>query len=177
MIFTNGYYNALDRTNYTVNEEGEWIEEPIELSSGQKPLDMDIGPENLGTSLNPFQHQLQALNAKIKEGASKVEFEFFGAGKGQKDRATPESFDKEERREMRELAEINEVKTSTHATVAVTGLAGFDQQRGFEEQTRDQTLREVKKASDFAADATTGGAIVVHTGEWNRPIYDHHKAE
>jgi len=178
MIFTNGYYHALDRTEYALSEKGDWVEQPIELTTGEQPLDKDaMEPERVGTSLNPFQHQLQALSAKIKEGAGKVEFEFFGAGKGQKERATPESFDSEERREMRELAEINEVESSTHATVAVTGLAGFDPQRGFEEQMRDQNVREIKKAVEFAADASTGGAIVVHTGEWNRPIVDHHGHE
>jgi len=78
---------------------------------------------------------------------------------------------------MRELALLNEITSSTHATVAVTGLAGFDAQKGFEEQTRDQAVREVAKAIDFAGDATTGGAIVVHTGEWNRPIYDSHSTD
>lgn len=175
MIFTQGYYHALDRTYPLETIDG--IEQPMELSSGDKAFDMDIGPQEIGTSLNPFQHQLEALNAKIKEGASKVEFEFFGAGKGRKDAATPESFDKEERREMRELAELNEVRSSTHATVGITGLAGFDAQRGFEEQSREQNMREVKKAIDFAAEATTGGAIVLHTGEWNRPIYDYHGNE
>lgn len=175
MIFNNnfGYYHALDRTDEIDNA----IDEPIILRDEQKSMNLNLGPQEIGTSLNPFQHQLHALSAKIKEGASKVEFEFFGAGKGQKERATPESFDKEERLEMRQLAEINEVRSSTHATVAVSGLAGFDAQRGFEEQNRDKTLREVEKAIDFAGDASTGGAVVVHTGEWNRPIYDSHKQE
>ncbi|NQU98855.1 hypothetical protein HQ533_05280 [Candidatus Woesearchaeota archaeon] len=176
MIFSQGYYHSLDRTfQREFDEEG--IELPIELSSGDRAENTNLGPGEIGTSLNPFQHQLQALSAKIKEGASKVEFEFFGTQKGQKERATPESFDKEEREEMRNLAEINKVKSSTHATVGVTGLAGFNPQRGFEEENREQTLREVRKAIDFAADATTGGAIVVHTGEWNRPIFDHHGKE
>ncbi|MBU0471792.1 MAG: sugar phosphate isomerase/epimerase [Nanoarchaeota archaeon] len=171
MIFTTGYYHSLDRT-YRPEFDEEGIERPIELSSGDRSINTDLGPEEIGTSLNPFQHQLQALNAKIKEGASKVEFEFFGAGKGQKERATPESFDKEERQEMRNLAEINKVKSTTHATVGVQGLAGFDPKRGFEEQNRDNTIDEVEKAIDFAAEASTGGAIVVHTGEWSRPAYD-----
>lgn len=172
MIFNSGYYHSLDRTDYTMNSEGEMVEAPIELSSGEKPLNLNLGPKQIGTNVNPFQHQLQALNAKIKEGAGKVEFEFFGTGKGNKERATPESFDKEERAEMRNLARINEVESSTHATVGITGIAGFDPQRGFEEQNREQSIKEIKRAIDFAGDASTGGAIVFHTGEWNRPIYD-----
>mgnify|MGYP005838794585 CR=1 FL=1 len=171
MIFNQGnYYHALDRKF----ETDTGIDEPIELTTGEKALNTNLGPKELGATTNPFTHQLEALNAKIKEGASKIEFAFFGAGKGNRERSTPESFDSEERRQMRELAKINEVKTSTHASVGVQGLAGFDPQRGFEEQTRDKTLKEIEKAIDFAADASTGGAIVLHTGEWNRPIVDQH---
>ncbi len=163
----------MDR-GYFNEKEGGYAEDSGTLPTGEKPWNIDLGPQEIGSSLNPFQHQLQALNAKIKEGASKVEFEFFGQGKGNKERATPESFDKVEREEMRNLALINEVTSSTHATVGVEGLAGFNGQKGFDEQTRDQGIREVKKAIDFAAEATTGGAVVLHTGEWSRPIYDSH---
>lgn len=165
-----GYYHAMDRGSYKVSDE--MIEEPIKMRSGEEPWNIDLGPRQIGTGVNPFQHSLQALNAKIKEGASKAELVFFGAGKGNKDRFTPESIDKEEREELRNLAQLNEVTTSTHATVAIEGIAGFNPQRGFEEQQRDQALREIKKAIDFASEASTGGAIVFHTGEWQRPIVD-----
>ena len=75
---------------------------------------------------------------------------------------------------MRDLAKINKVSVSTHATVGITGVAGFDGQRGFDEQQRNTSMKEIKKAIDFAAEATSGGAVVFHTGEWNRPIYDSH---
>jgi|FLOH01.1.fsa_nt_gi sugar phosphate isomerase/epimerase len=175
MIFNNfnsGYYHPMDRGDSSPNEN---IEEPISINSGDKPWNVKLGPNEVGTPANPFQHQLHALNAKIKEGASRIELGFFGTGKGQKERFTPESFDKTEREEMRNLARINKIRTTTHATVGVTGLAGFDPQRGFEEQNREQTMKEIQKAIDFAADASTGGAIVFHTGEWNRPIYDDFK--
>ena len=44
---------------------------------------------------------------------------------------------------------------------------------GFSEQQRESEINEIKKAIDFAADVTGGGAsIVVHTGEFPRNISD-----
>ena len=173
--FPGSYYHVMDR-GYFVESDNN-VEQPIRLPDGEEPWNLDLGPKQVGQSLNPFQHQLQALNAKIKEGASRMEFGFFGAGKGSKERATPESFDSLERAEMRALAEVNKVRTTTHATVGVEGLAGFNGQKGFDEQTRDQAMTEIRKAIDFASEATTGGAVVFHTGEWQRPIYDSWKQD
>ncbi len=133
--------------------------------------DSSMTPQELGTTANPFQHQLQALQAKIREGAGKVEFVFFGKGKGSSQQFTPESFGKAEREDMKYLAKINKMKTSTHATPGIQGYSGFNTQTGsFDDQLRQQNLKEINKAIDFAADATTGGAVVVHTGEWQRSI-------
>ena len=41
----------------------------------------------------------------------------------------------------------------------------------FDDEYRQETLKEIDKAIDFAAQATTGGAVVFHTGEWQRPIF------
>lgn len=163
------YFGAMDRPSYfqTLDEQAPvYHETPHNASAG---LDSDLTPHELGTTLNPMQHQLQALQAKIKEGASKVEFEFLGQGKGNSQQATPESYGKEEREMMRKLAQINKIKSSTHATPSVSGLAGFGE-RGFDKRRQQQTIKEVQRAIDFAKDATTGGAVVVHTGEWERPV-------
>ncbi len=132
---------------------------------------VEVGIEEWGTTANPFEHQTQALKARIFAGANKVEFEFFGTDKGRKEAATPESFGKRDRMDMRELAEINEVETTTHATVGVQGLSGLDmRQGGFEDTTRKQAIDEIKRAIHFAAEATTGGAVVFHTGEAPRSL-------
>jgi hypothetical protein len=41
---------------------------------------------------------------------------------------------------------------------------------GFSEKQRAVTLRELDRAIDFAADTAKSGAVVVHTGEFPRPI-------
>ncbi len=140
------------------------------------PMDRDYGNlgndlyiSNIGTSVNPTIHQTQALKAKIFEGAGVAEFEFMGTGKGNKQAFTPESFGKRERQDMRELAEYNKIETSTHASPNAGPLSGFSE-RGFDDKQREGTLKEIKKAIDFAGEASTGGPIVFHTGEWQRPI-------
>jgi hypothetical protein len=112
---------------------------------------------------------MQAMQARLREGAGKIEFEFFGAQKGTKERFTPESIGSLERADLKALAEINELKTSVHGTVAITGMAGMGRE-GFEENARQDAFNEIRRAVDFAADVTNGGAIVLHTGEWQRPI-------
>ncbi len=126
----------------------------------------EVGIEEWGTTTNPFEHQTNALKARIFHGANRVEFAFFGQQKGRKEQPTPESFGKRERQDMRELAEFNKVQTTTHATVGVSGLSGFNpQQNSFDERTRKEGIDEIKRAIHFAAEATTGGAVVFHTGE------------
>lgn len=118
----------------------------------------------VGTSTNPFQHQTEALKARIFHGASRIEFSFFGAGKSNKEQPSPEAFGKREREDMRNLAEYNKVETSTHASVAINGLSGMDQNK-FSDEKRKSSVDELKRAIEFASEATTGGAVVFHTGE------------
>jgi len=167
VVFNNpGYYHALDQT--FTPEEAE-PELPIQLEDGSE-WRTELGPAAVGTSANPMQNQVQSLQAKIREGASRVELEFPGAGKGSSQSPTPESYGKKERRDIRELAKATGIKTSTHATFQREGFSGFDPQRGFSNEIRYQNLKEIKKAIEFAAEATTGGAVVFHTSEFQRPI-------
>ncbi|MCD6464646.1 hypothetical protein J7L02_03955 [Candidatus Woesearchaeota archaeon] len=155
------YYPVIDLTP----------EERLPVPEQEQKETIHLTPKQVGVSLNPFAHPIQALQEKIREGASRVEFGFFGAGKGNAQQFTPEAIGKTEREMLRNLAEINEVKSSTHATVATGSLAGFDGQRGeFSDEMRMQSLKEIAKAIDFAADATHGGPVVVHLQEFPRPI-------
>ncbi|MFH0874864.1 MAG: hypothetical protein V1859_02925 [archaeon] len=133
-------------------------------------MERDFAIDDFGTSANPFQHQTEALKARIFHGANKVEFSFFGQGKSHEKNYTPESFGARDRQDMRELAEFNEVETTTHASVGVSGLSGLQQGR-FDEQHRKDSVDEVKRAIQFAAEASTGGAVVFHTGEAPRPMF------
>jgi sugar phosphate isomerase/epimerase len=174
MYGSNNPYMSLPMDeNYRVSpayQVDSMLDVPIEASKDDFSYG-EFAPtlREIGGSANPFEHQTKALLARIKEGASRVEFTFMGAGKGNKQSFTPETFGKDEREEMRALAKINQVETSTHASTAAGPLSGFGQQ-GFNEEQRMNALKEIKKAVDFAAEATTGGAVVVHIGEWQRGL-------
>jgi len=166
-VFNTGYFQSMDREYVsTVDPEHPELGEPIEAKD--KPIS-GLGPKQIGVGTNPFVHPTQGVEARLHDGASKMEITFFGKGKGNKDSFTPESIGREEREEIRNLLKINEAKLSTHASVAVEGVAGFGRE-GFDDRQRETAMNEIEKAIDFAADASTGGAIVFHTGEWQRPI-------
>ncbi|MCP3684151.1 MAG: sugar phosphate isomerase/epimerase [bacterium] len=156
------YSNAMDRGYETISEDA-----PL----NNEVTDIGLTPKDIGISAPPMQDALQGLKAKIFQGASKVELGFMGRGKGslQQGGTTPEMYGMDERSDMRELAEFNKVKLSTHATTAVGNLSGLGE-GGFNEQAREQAFNEIRRAVDFAADVTPGGAIVVHTGEYPRAV-------
>lgn len=163
------YLGAMDQSSYFegLDAFGPTYSPTNHPQEGFQPS--GLTPSDLGTTANPMQNQLQELQAKIKMGVNKLELGVWGRGKGSAQQPTPESYSAEERLMMRKLAEINKIKTSTHAAPSVQGLAGVSE-RGFSRQAQDQTVKEVQKAIDFAKDASTGGAVVVHVGEWQRPI-------
>lgn len=116
---------------------------------------------------------LQGLKGDINAGASHVELGFTGVGKGSlgQGNTTPEMFGKLKREEVRQLAKINGVTLSTHASLGISGVAGLTQQ-GFSDKAQKDTLIELKRTIDFAADTARGGAIVVHTNEFPRNVKD-----
>jgi hypothetical protein len=164
MIF-NEYYNAMDR-GYGTIEPSDIPPEP-----GMPVESSSLGPQEMGAGTSPMQNQLQSFNARIREGAGKIEFEFLGQGKTNSQRPGPEASGAKERADMRALAEINEVKTSVHAAWHEGSLAGLGRE-GFNEQIRQQAISEIEKAIQFSSEATKGGAVVFHTSEWHRPLTD-----
>ncbi len=165
-VFNTDYYRKMD-SEYINPRDPEFseLDEPIKA----KEDSINLTPSQVGAGTNPFVHPIQGVEARLKDGASKMEITFFGQGKGNKERFTPESISRDERKEIQQLMRINKAKLSTHATVAIEGVAGFGKE-GFNEEQRASSIREIEKAIDFASDATTGGAIVFHTGEWSRAI-------
>ncbi len=146
--------------------------EPIITETPEQTAEhLNFTSHELGTTTNPMMNQLQAVDAKIKEGAGKLEIGFMGAGKGNSQQPTPESFGAKERQDIKELLTINDIKSSVHAAVHTTSLAGFGQ-RGFSGQQREEALNEINRAINFAGDVTQGGAIVFHLHEWQRPLID-----
>lgn len=166
----NNYYAAMDYIDTTQDFP---TEEPAKVDSFGRPIvddeSLNFTARDLGTTTNPMTGQIEALKARIREGASRIEFSFLGAGKGNAQRPTPESFGSKERRDLRELLDANEMRTSTHAGVHSESLAGFTKE-GFNSEARSHTLKEIKRAIHFAGEATKGGAVVFHTSEWQRPM-------
>jgi len=176
MIFNQSYYNAMDRGYYIPLTDAEQPPDP--QSADMIAPEIGLSPKDIGVSAPPFGDQLQALKAKVFQGASKVELGFMGKGKGsmQGGNTTPEMFGKDERMDMRELAKINKIQLTTHATPNAGSLAGFQQDK-FDEAIRETTLHEIQRAVDFAADTTNGGAVVIHAQEFPRPIRDTYFAQ
>jgi hypothetical protein len=114
---------------------------------------------------------LKGLQTEITAGASHVELGFTGMAKGSlgQGHTTPEMFDKVKREEIRQLSKINGVTLSTHASIGISGLSGVTE-KGFSDKVKKDTLMELKRTVDFAADTAKGGAVVVHTSEFPRDI-------
>ena len=160
MIFETAYYHPMDK------------------EYKDKPLD-GLGVKDIGMSvpLGIAAGDVQGVNAKIKSGAGSLEIQFAGAGRGQRQQQTPGMWGKENRQALEELSRVNEVNLTTHTTFAVGGLAGQDQQGNFSEEQRKFAIDEIKRAVEFAADTAKGGSVVVHTGEFTRPISEETWAE
>lgn len=151
------------------------------------PMDRDYGPtpsgdhatNDVGVAIGDFGMSLglgpvpnvQAVGAKLRAGSKKLEFVFTGAGKGSGQGQTPEQYGLKQRQALVELGQANQVDFTTHATVGVYGLAGQTQQ-GFSKEQKNMSVQEIKRAIEFAADVGRGGPVVVHTGEFHRPLVD-----
>jgi len=133
--------------------------------------DVGVGIGDIGTSLalGPIPN-IPSLGAKLRSGVKVGEIGFMGAGKGSGQGHTPEMYGEIQRQALREMQKANEVQFTTHATVGVYGLAGMDQQGNFSKHSKNMAVDEIKRAIDFAADVARGGPVVLHTGEYHRPI-------
>ncbi|HLC90923.1 MAG TPA: TIM barrel protein [Candidatus Nanoarchaeia archaeon] len=167
--FNSGYQTPMDRDYGHHGTLHEGIHSPKNLSTN----DVGVGMGDFGMSmgLGPVPN-VQAVQAKVRPGSKTVEFVFTGAGKGSGQGQTPEMYGLKQRQALSEMGRANRVDFTTHATVGVYGLAGMDQQGNFSKQSRNMALQEIKRAVEFAKDVAAGGPVVVHTGEFQRPIYD-----
>ena len=134
--------------------------------------DIGVGIEDIGMSIpmGIAAANVQGIAAKIKQGAGAMEIQFPGAVRGTRNAHTPGMFGDDQRQAIRELAGINEVNLTTHASFGIMGLAGMDQQGNFSKEQKKVAVDEIKRAIEFAADTAQGGSVVVHTGEFQRPI-------
>ncbi len=150
---------------------GDYLKDTISLLSADEAERYGMHLGAVGIPTHPFEKQLEALQARIRSGARVIELGFMGQGKGSvQGNITPGMHSREEREDMRELAKINKLKLSTHASANVIGLSGLTQ-RGFNDEEREKHIREIERSIDFAGDVARGGPVVVHTGEFIRPIH------
>jgi len=158
MDFKSTYWHALDRESQN---------------------SMLIPPDQLGIPTPPMKDNLESLKSRIRLGAKNVELGFTGRGKGSmgQGQTTPGMYGLDERKAMKELAKINKVNLSVHAAMQVSGYAGLGKE-GFDESARQSNINEIRRTIDFAGDTMdNGGAIVVHTGEFQRSAVDLPEAE
>jgi sugar phosphate isomerase/epimerase len=164
MNFSNNDYFLMDRYG-----GGAVIEPMVKEDENAVREALNFTTADIGTTTNPMANTLQSVKSRIMEGAGRLEFEFIGKGKGNSQSPTPESFGTPERTDMKELLTINNIHASVHAAVHGESLAGFGR-GGFTGAQREEALREIKRAIDFAGDVTHGGAVVFHLSEWQRPL-------
>ena len=143
-----------------------------------KGKELRVDPNQIGIS-HGIGDVGEGLKANVFRGAKVVELGFMGAAKGSRSQPgghTPESYGTRERQEMRELAKVNDIEISTHASPNIGYASGY-QEGAFRDETRQFVLHEVKRAIDFASDVTQGGPVVMHLGEFPRPLYNLEKTE
>ncbi len=146
--------------------------------ASQSGADLGIGIADVGMSV-PFgisAPNVQGVYSKIRSGVSKMELGFPGAISGNRQAQTPGMYGRDQRQALREMAEINEVEYTTHAAYQMMGMTGAIEQGSdmikFDMNRARQAQHEVERAIDFAADVAGGGSVVIHTGEFLRPLTD-----
>ncbi len=159
------YSMPMERSYHSPLPASRSIEEPIGKGT--------IGVSALGKSVTEGRGEgtfLDSVKAAIFEGASTIELS--AKGEGAEPFVGLEAYGREARQDLKELAAANKVIfTSVHTPPEVVGnLSGFGRD-GFNPQIRDHNVNEIKKAIEFAADAGAR-AVVVHTGEFQRPFID-----
>ncbi len=156
------------------------VSQPARVSSEESDIEKPIIPMGeLGGSVTEgqrFGSFIQSAQGAFRTGAKKLELATIMGG-GEPGGA--ESYGKHAREALREMAKVTESEfVSTHTPTQVGNLSGFNpQQRNFDDDMRKKFLDEVKRAIDFAGDVAGGGAVVVHTGEFQRNISDQRWAE
>jgi len=81
-------------------------------------------------------------------------------------------YGEDQRQAIRELADINEIELTTHSAYNIMGMMGKDERGNFSISNATLGRYEIERAVDFAADTAGGGSVVVHSGEFDRPLTD-----
>ena len=155
------YFNAMEPESYGG-------------TSANKP-DVELGIQDIGMSvpMGISASNVAGIYSKIRMGAGKLEIQFPGYKIGNRQAQTPEMYGEDQRQALRELQLANEVRFNTHASFGLMGMMGRDEKgRGdFSVYGAYQDLQELKRSIDFQADMG-GGSVVMHSGEFERPMTD-----
>jgi sugar phosphate isomerase/epimerase len=166
--FGTGYQMPMDREY--MHDHGHHSF-PADSPKETNDLGVSIGDLGVSMGLGPVPN-VQAVNSRMRGGTKKLEFVFTGMGKGSAQGQTPGQYGKRQREALVEMGKANKIDFTTHSTVGIYGLSGMDQQGSFSKASKQNSLNELKRAVEFAADVGFGGPVVVHTGEFQRPIVD-----
>ena len=183
VLWNSPYYHNLDRGYYP---PGEARDEPLGVEVEDLPeiypeltepyvTEEDGGPISIkdigqGVPMGIAAQNIPGVDAKLRSGTVNLEIQFPGTVRGNRQAQTPGQFGHQQRETFKEIARARDVTFTTHAAFGIMGLAGQDQQGNYSKEQRKLGIDEVKRAIDFAADAAEGGSVVVHTGEFQRPL-------
>lgn len=145
---------------------------PLDPPESDQAFSSRFGVKDVGMSipLGISAGNVEGVAAKIRSGISNFELGFAGTIHGNRQAQTPEMYGKEQRHALRELAKANDINFTTHAAYGVMGMMGTDQQGNTSLTQGRAALAEVERAVEFARDVADGGSVVVHTGEFERPV-------
>ncbi len=134
----------------------------------------DLGVDRIGMSvpMGIAAQNVAGIYSKIRMGVGSMEIQFPGYKSGNRQAQTPEMYGEDQRTAIREMAMANEVDFTTHASFQMMGMTGFDGGRSYDIKNAVQNLQELKTAIDFQADIAKGGSVVMHAGEFDRPLTD-----
>jgi hypothetical protein len=168
MKFSDGYYSHHPMNDYFNSMEPE----AYGIKVDNKP-DVSLGIQDIGMSvpMGISASNVAGIYSKIRMGAGKLEIQFPGYRVGNRNQQTPEMLGEDQRQALREMQLANEVRFNTHASFGLMGMMGRDERGNFSITGAYQDMLELKRAIDFQADMG-GGSVVMHSGEFERPITD-----
>jgi len=155
------YFNAMDPQAYGIQPANQ-----PEVNLGVQDIGMSV-PMGISAA------NIAGIYSKIRMGAGKLEIQFPGYRIGNRNAQTPEMLGEDQRQALREMQLANEVRFNTHASFGLMGMMGRDERGNFSTLGAYQDLFELKRAIDFQADMG-GGSVVMHSGEFERPMTDMH---
>src|SRR3989338_663767 len=164
--------------NYTHHPMADYFNAMEPQFYGKQPAnqpEVNLGVQYIGMSvpMGISAANVAGIYSKIRMGAGKLEIQFPGYRTGNRQAQTPEMYGEDQRQALREMQLANEVRFNTHASFGLMGMMGRDERGNFSITGAYQDLFELKRAIDFQSDMG-GGSVVMHSGEFERPMTDMH---